>query len=1030
MDGNPPRVLARVFLLTAVALLPAQLHAQPASDVRQLIAAERFQDAEQAARQRVAALDASGAGNTADMADALDDLAYAMPRVGQFTNALPIAARAVALRDQLGDRRGLIGSLLQQQYLAELRDTRTAETAARRAFALAEELLPPDHPQRFESHLGIIGIAFWAGRLEETVERLGVLLAEERRVLPSDAPVIVRTIADLVLSLQTLRRFEEGRHAAAEGVQLAERNGDVFHAGLFWTRLGQILTEIGDYAAARTALNRAVEFRRRSPGAESVAMGGVLTHLGTLQAMVGDHRGAVESFERAASMAPPTRVALLANPSRHASSLIALGEFEQAIAILRALLPTADRVPVPHPNTALLYGTLAEALLAAGRGAEAKPYAQQALAIRLELNIPYGAAHSYSTIAKIAVAAGDGAAAREAYEESLRMFARIAPTPHMRNVQSEFAEFLARSGDLAGAEVRAGEASGESFALFRLALQGLPERQAVTYAQTHRRNLDLLVSLLEEPAAPAPASIARAFDLTVRSRAIVLDEVARRQQRLASADARAVRNRLTAARERLARLVVRGPEGPIEEFEQIRKAAQAEADRAEEALAAVSVSAQQAREADRADAATVVAALGPADALVAFVKYSDVTAAADRERYGAFVIAPGRPTPAFVRLGAARVVEDAIAATRRELLLEARAQGRASARLLASYRAAASGLRRLIWDPVSSQFPAATRAFIVPDGALHLVNFAALPVGSTQFLIERGPTLHYLAAERDLLTGSRENRAGGLLAIGNPGFDDRAQFAADDPSGSSTLRATCGDYTNMRFAALPASGNEARSLTALWSQSPAARPARGAFALLQGAAASETALKQQASSYRVLHLATHGFFLGDNCVDPNAPGVRVTGTAPPAPDGSNPLLLSGVALAGANHRLKAGPTEDDGVLTAAEIAGLDLHGLEWAVLSACDTGLGSITAGEGVFGLQRAFRVAGASTVIMSLWPVDDRSTRDWMVGLYRARLHANQNTADAVRSAARGVLAARRKAGLSAHPFYWGAFVASGDWR
>ena len=112
----------------------------------------------------------------------------------------------------------------------------------------------------------------------------------------------------------------------------------------------------------------------------------------------------------------------------------------------------------------------------------------------------------------------------------------------------------------------------------------------------------------------------------------------------------------------------------------------------------------------------------------------------------------------------------------------------------------------------------------------------------------------------------------------------------------------------------------------------------------------------------------------------------------------NPLLLSGLALAGANRRAAAGPDEDDGILTAEEVASLNLQGTEWAVLSACDTGLGEIKAGEGVFGLRRAFQIAGARTVIMSLWSVDDRATRPWMRALYEGGSQG-LNTADAVAS-------------------------------
>jgi CHAT domain-containing protein len=144
----------------------------------------------------------------------------------------------------------------------------------------------------------------------------------------------------------------------------------------------------------------------------------------------------------------------------------------------------------------------------------------------------------------------------------------------------------------------------------------------------------------------------------------------------------------------------------------------------------------------------------------------------------------------------------------------------------------------------------------------------------------------------------------------------------------------------------------------------------------------------------------------------------------------HPLRLSGLALAGANRRFSAGREEDDGILTAEEVAALDLGGVEWAVLSACDTGVGEVRAGEGVFGLRRAFQTAGARTIVMSLWAIDDRATRAWMRTLYEKRFAEGLSTADAVHEAATSVLRQRRAQGASSHPFYWAAFVAAGDWR
>jgi CHAT domain-containing protein len=182
----------------------------------------------------------------------------------------------------------------------------------------------------------------------------------------------------------------------------------------------------------------------------------------------------------------------------------------------------------------------------------------------------------------------------------------------------------------------------------------------------------------------------------------------------------------------------------------------------------------------------------------------------------------------------------------------------------------------------------------------------------------------------------------------------------------------------------------------------------------------------------VLHLATHGFFLGGICAPalPASARARAHDAAAGLDPGENPLLLAGFALTGANRRQAAGADQEDGILTAEEIAALDLRGVEWAVLSACDTGVGETRAGEGVFGLRRAFQVAGARTVIMSLWPVEDEDTRRWMTSLYERRFARGLDTMTAVQQSTREQLRRRREAGLSTHPFHWAGFIAAGDWK
>ena len=186
-------------------------------------------------------------------------------------------------------------------------------------------------------------------------------------------------------------------------------------------------------------------------------------------------------------------------------------------------------------------------------------------------------------------------------------------------------------------------------------------------------------------------------------------------------------------------------------------------------------------------------------------------------------------------------------------------------------------------------------------------------------------------------------------------------------------------------------------------------------------------MKRMAPGRRVVHLATHGFFLHPPCL-PRRPSSG--GSEPDPRTIGSPLLRSGLALAGSNGRPRPQSAPEDGLLTAEEIAGIDLRGVEWAVLSACDTGGGDEHVSEGLLGLRRAFQSAGARTVIVSLWRVDDAWARHWMHSLYRARFEEGLDTAHAVRRATIDAIEALRKQTGSAHPYAWGAFVAAGDWH
>jgi CHAT domain-containing protein len=575
------------------------------------------------------------------------------------------------------------------------------------------------------------------------------------------------------------------------------------------------------------------------------------------------------------------------------------------------------------------------------------------------------------------------------------------------------------------------------------------------------------------------------WDALIRSRAIVLDEMASRHRTAIGADDPALLaliQEVASARSRLANLTLRGPDTDkdLARYRRILEAARGRKERAEQALAEKSLAFRREQGQSRIGYAEVTGALPPGAVLIAYAVYreprapglasTDTVASEKRPSYLVLIMRADGGGPAVVPLGPAGRIDELVGRWTRDAGSAPGADRTAAPRDESRFFEDARALKRAVWDPLAPHIRDARVVFVVPDGSLHLLNIATLPGAGDTYLIESGPTFHYLSAERDLVPHeSTEPPARGLFALGSPAFDEPSLFAAlsshrnpqlpgvattasepvpgtpgPGPDSADRVRTVplrpfrgersgCSGFVSMHFGPLPSTEREIQEIVSLWRKRGGAQTG---VTHLTGPAASEAAFKAKAPGHQVLHIATHGFFLGGRCTSALDSSRGIGGLKPtadqlsPPVSGENPLLLSGLALAGANHRAVAAPDEDDGILTAEEIGAMDLSGVEWAVLSACETGVGEVKAGEGVFGLRRAFQVAGARTVIMSLWPVEDRAAQQWMGALYEGRLLRKLGTVEAVREASLKVLHDRRAKGGSTHPFFWGAFVAAGDWR
>jgi CHAT domain-containing protein len=345
--------------------------------------------------------------------------------------------------------------------------------------------------------------------------------------------------------------------------------------------------------------------------------------------------------------------------------------------------------------------------------------------------------------------------------------------------------------------------------------------------------------------------------------------------------------------------------------------------------------------------------------------------------YAAFVLSRDR-TSRRVELGPAEPIDQAVHAWRAALTKYPKSETKKP-----KAEQSEMVLRRLVWESLAGHLPAGTRTiYLAPDGALTQLPWAALPgqrpgtvlledyalavVPHGQLLLE--------ALDRASHDGVLE---GSLLVVGGVAYDQ----APDTPAHTAAVARAAGLDGKASWPDLPGTERELERILALAGP----RPAR----VRRGTEASTAQLLADMPQVRWAHLATHGFFanasfrsalqLADKDYERDPEGERIGVGA------RSPLVLSGLVLAGANRQGKGAPA-DGGILTAEAIAGQDLDGLELAVLSACETGLGEVAGGEGVFGLQRAFHIAGCRNVIASLWQVDDDATAALM-GLFYHKL-------------------------------------------
>jgi tetratricopeptide (TPR) repeat protein len=939
----------------------------------------------------------------------LSSLALLYEEKGLYAKAEPLHKRALAISEKaLGSEHlhtsiylSNLGSFYQRKGLhAE------AEPLYRRALAISEKILGLEHPDNAASLNKLARLYEEQGLYLQAEPLYERALAIRQKVLGPDHAQTATSLNNIALLYMKQGLYDKAEVLYQRALAINEKAMGPNHPATATNldNLAEVYRNQGLYSKAATLYERALLIQQRALGYEHQSTTTSLNNLAVFYEELGLYSKAEPLHKEALKIRKRSLGPLHPDTAQSLHNLAALfrsqGLYAKAEKLYQEAIAISEKALGPeHPNTATSLSNLALLYDDQGLYAKAEPLLQQVLAIREKVLGPEhpATASSLNSLGVYYGMQGLDAKSEPLLKRALRIREKMLGPEHRLTASSlnNLAVNFYGQGQYAKFESLIRQGLLIEFTLIQREAPYLPVADRQSYLHTFGGAYEAAFSSAQRGSSGANLAL-----FSRLNRQGLLQEIEQRQAQLASLPGaqQALATSLRQVTKQLASMSLNA-----EQRQQLRS----RQDELERQLYRLLpqlkprvVEVQQ-----------VAAALPAGSTLIEFQQYRpfDSKAVPEKQqleaRYLAMVLtSDGTITP--IDLGLAKPIDASI-----RLALKASERGHPDALGLWA------SVGNLVLDPLASATKGSSALFISPDGELNRIPFAALPApGRPNQMLADLMKFRLLTTGRELLDlqNASKVKPSQSVIVANPTFHRSVVPLQTD---------------------LPVVSNQQRSIdlgSPKWNQLPGTAKEGAAIALLLGGRlltdnkASATAIQQQKEAPRVIHLATHAYYQPD-LVQAARQGdqQRAAVRQHLAPSGAeNPLLRSGIVLAGANHP-EADP-DDDGYLTALEVARLNWKGTEMVVISACQSGKGDITAGEGVYGLKRAIAVAGARSSLLSLWNVDDRATAAFMESFY-SKLKAGIDRSDALSATQKEF---REHEIVSwRHPYVWAAFQLSGDW-
>jgi CHAT domain-containing protein len=1001
--------------------------------------------------------------NDASLVKPLMEIAQMHSVQGRPTDAIPLFERALAISEKkFGTESAEAATALASlgNTRAQARQFESALASLKRSLQIREKILPPTNPDLGIATFNLGNVYADVGDYGQAMPRLerSTLLLEKSYV-PHDGV----SAGPFALALNNLGKAQLDIGEYDKALATLQRSLDVYELafGSASTFLVPPLNSVavayrsrGDFDRAKPFLERALRILEGAPSFMNSQRVVTLNNLASTLLSIGDEDAALKLFSQARDLAEKQ---LDSTAIPFASSLDGLalinerrGNIAGALALSERSLAIREKTLGPsHPDVAAALKATSELVERNGDTNRSWSLLQRGLTIEqkaLPPNHP-NIGMTLDRLATLSYRRGNFNEAQALWRKSIAIADAAGP---------DNLDTCVRLGSLGTAEILQGDVPKgvaefvEAWKRLRRYIAGQTVFQqgssAASMQKQEQFGRDWFNSLCElAPLTTSQPAAARSGAEQLAFGKALLEEIETVRAKLTAegrTQVQALRDQADSARKRLEAIPKQEGVAWLRQRADWQSSqhdkVEAELKGIEEKLASASGLVSQTISESKLSLTEIARRLPPNAALVDFVQYRRYDPqwtwqryAAYEQRYAAYLTFPlvgdsANVVAERVDLGEAAPIDDAVG-----VVVKRFAVGQYRAKDLSP---TFQRLSELVYVPLAKHLTNVSHLIICPDGQLNCLPFELMSVGN-KFLLEE-KTISYVTSAREIirLTSTRSNRAPQpqnrkSLVMGNPDFDlDLAKVSVPNSAvqragATASLRSLSRDCHGLKFKPLPNAEAEARSVAKLVGSDTELR---------LGADAREAKLKA-VQSPSVLHLATHGFFLSDQELKETNPSTLDSAFASLGPpsgrtpkDWENPLVRCGIALSGANHAGQiTSAIAENGVLTGLEASLLNLQGTGLVILSACDSGSGEVKNGEGVMSLLRAFRIAGAETVLASHWKVNDKATNALMTEFVR-RWRAGEQRAQAWREAQLSLLRSKD----FSNPYFWAAFTLTGEWR